>query len=76
MKQALVRLDRMATAHNLDYKLVGNIHDEIQTEVKREQAEKFGKLAAYAVTQAGTDFNLRCPLAGDYKIGLNWAQTH
>jgi DNA polymerase I-like protein with 3'-5' exonuclease and polymerase domains len=76
MKQALVNLDRMARAHGLDYKLVGNIHDEVQAEVAEGDAEKFGKLAVYAVAKAGQDLNLRCPLAAEYKVGDNWAETH
>jgi DNA polymerase-1 len=76
MKKALVNLDRMATAHKLDYKFVGNIHDEFQAEVKESDAESFGKLAAYAIAKAGNDFKLNCPMAGEYKIGNNWAETH
>ena len=76
MKQALVNLDRMARAHNLDFKFVGNIHDEMQTEVRKEHAEKFGKLAVYAIEKAGQDLGLRCPVTGEYKIGSSWAETH
>jgi DNA polymerase-1 len=76
MKQALVILDRMAKAQNIDYKLVGNIHDEIQAEVRNDHAEKFGRLAAYAMAKAGLDFDLRIPLVGNYKIGDNWQETH
>ena len=76
MKQALVNLDTMAKAHKMDFKFVGNIHDEIQAEVKTEHAEAFGKLAAYAIAKAGRDFKLRCPLAGGYDIGTTWKDTH
>jgi DNA polymerase-1 len=76
MKQALVNLDRMARSQNLDFRFVGNIHDEIQTEVRAEHAETFGRCASFAIAKAGRDFNLRCPLAAGYDIGDNWAQTH
>lgn len=76
MKQALVNLDRMARAQNLNFRFVGNIHDEIQAEVKTEHAEAFGKLAAYSIAKAGRDFKLRCPLAGGYDIGTTWKDTH
>jgi hypothetical protein len=26
--------------------------------------------------KAGEFYNMQCPLAGDCKIGLNWAMTH
>ena len=76
MKRALVILDSKAKVLGLDYKLVGNIHDEIQSEVATEQAEKFGNLAVSAIKEAGTSFALRCPLDGEYQIGDTWAETH
>jgi hypothetical protein len=30
----------------------------------------------YAMTKAGEDFNLTIPLAGEYKIGNSWKETH
>ena len=76
MKQALVILDKFATLWKLDYRIVGQIHDEFQVEVKADQADRFGRLAADCITAAGLHFNLRCPLAGDFKVGSNWAETH
>ena len=76
MKQALIILDKYATMYGLDYKFVGNVHDEFQVEVLESQAERFGSLAASCIEAAGIHFNLRCPLAGDYKVGANWAETH
>lgn len=76
MKRALVILDSKAKVLGLDYKLVGNIHDEIQSEVATEQAEKFGNLAVSAIKEAGTSFELRCPLDGEYQFGDTWAETH
>jgi DNA polymerase-1 len=76
MKRALVLLDDYATQHNIDYKFIGNIHDEIQSEVATEQAEKFGWLAVECIKAAGISFELRCPLDGEYKVGSTWADTH
>ena len=76
MKQALIILDKYATMYGLDYKFVGNVHDEFQVEVLESQAERFGSLAASCIEAAGIHFKLRCPLAGDYKVGANWAETH
>ena len=76
MKKALVLLDNYATQHNIDYKFIGNIHDEIQSEVATEQAEKFGWLAVECIKAAGISFDLRCPLDGEYKVGTTWAETH
>ncbi len=76
MKRALVLLDDYATQHKIDYKFIGNIHDEIQSEVATEQAEKFGWLAVECIKAAGLSFQLRCPLDGEYKVGTTWAETH
>ena len=76
MKQALLILDKYARLWGLDYKFVGNIHDEFQVEVREDQAHRFGSLAASCIEAAGIHFNLRCPLAGDYKVGDSWAETH
>lgn len=76
MKQALVILDDYATRWKLDYKFVGNIHDEFQVEVREDHAERFGSLAASCIEAAGIHFKLRCPLAGEFNIGNNWAETH
>ena len=76
MKQALLLLEDYAKQWKLDYRFVGNIHDEVQTEVREDQAEKFGRLAVSCIEAAGNHFKLNCPLAGEYKIGDNWYETH
>jgi DNA polymerase-1 len=76
MKKALVLLDDYATQHKIDYRFVGNVHDEIQSEVVTEQAEKFGWLAVECIKASGLSFELRCPLDGEYKVGSTWTETH
>ena len=76
MKKALVILDDYAKLWKLDYKIIGNIHDEVQSEVAEKDAEKFGWLAVECLKAAGLEYNLRCPLDGEYKVGTTWADTH
>jgi hypothetical protein len=80
MKRALVLLDESLKGDGLvpgvDYEYVVNVHDEIQTECRPELAEKIGKAAAQAITDAGNFYGYRCPLAGSYSIGDSWADTH
>jgi len=76
MKKALIDLDLKLRLNTLDYKFVANIHDEWQIEVKESQAEFAGSLAVDSIIKAGEEFNLRCPLDGEYKIGGNWSETH
>jgi len=76
MKKALVLLDNYAILKGIDYKIIGNIHDEIQTEVLDKDAKIFGEIAVKAIQEAGKEFNLKCPLDGEYKIGASWNETH
>ena len=76
MKKALTILHENATLNGIDFKFIGNIHDEIQTEVEWYQAEQFGVLARDAIIIAGEHFNMRCPLDAEYKVGLTWTETH
>jgi DNA polymerase I-like protein with 3'-5' exonuclease and polymerase domains len=76
MKKALCLLDEYAKTWNLDYKFIGNIHDEIQTEVKESEADVFGRLAVSCIEAAGIHYKLNCPLAGEYQVGDNWSETH
>ena len=76
MKKALVLLDDMLKLNAVQYKFVANIHDEWQIEVKESQADFVGEVAVDSIIKAGEYFNLRCPLDGEYKTGVNWSETH
>jgi DNA polymerase I len=76
MKKALCLLHEYATLWGIKFNIIGNIHDEIQTEVEQEKAEVFGRLAVSCIEAAGLHYELNCPLTGDYKVGNSWADTH
>ena len=76
MKKALVIFEDYAQQWKLDYRMVGNIHDEVQMEVAEKDAENAGYLMVESIKAAGVAFDMRCPLDGEYKIGLSWADTH
>lgn len=76
MKQALVFLDEQIKTQKLRAKFVANVHDEFQLECHPDDAEQLGKTAVQCIRDAGTYFNLRCPLDGEYKIGRSWKETH
>jgi DNA polymerase-1 len=59
-----------------DYGVVMQVHDEFQIEARPEVAEEVGKTVADSIVRAGRELGFRCPLAGDYKIGPTWADTH
>jgi DNA polymerase-1 len=60
-----------------DYCFCAWSHDEVQIACRTpEIAQQVAELATDCVRQAGEHFNFRCPLAGEYKIGTTWADTH
>ena len=76
MKQALVFLHKDLTKQKIPFKLVANVHDEWQIEVPEKYAEQVGQSGVKAITDAGVEFKMNCPLTGEYKIGDTWKQTH
>lgn len=60
----------------LDAKFVACVHDEYQLDCHKDCAEKAGKIIVESIKKAGEYFNLKCPLDGEYGIGLSWADSH
>lgn len=76
MKVALIELVKYLTTHQISYRIVVNVHDEWQIEVRKRDARFVGELGKLAIKTAGEILKLRCPLDGDYAVGMNWAETH
>jgi DNA polymerase I-like protein with 3'-5' exonuclease and polymerase domains len=62
--------------NGIDYMQSVWVHDETQTQARKEIADELGKIDVECVGRAGKYFNFRLPLGGDYKIGASWAETH
>jgi DNA polymerase I-like protein with 3'-5' exonuclease and polymerase domains len=76
MKYWVVAVDKMIQDEDLDVKIVGNIHDEIQCEVREDQAEYFAKKLEELFIKVGEDIGMRIKMEGEAKIGRNWCDTH
>lgn len=81
MKVALIlfhfnRVPAKGWVYGKDFAYCANVHDEVQSEVRPEIAEEFGKELADCIREAGEWLGIRCPLAGAYDIGPNWRATH
>jgi DNA polymerase I-like protein with 3'-5' exonuclease and polymerase domains len=76
MKRALVILQDNLIKLGLRFWFVGNFHDEMQIECCPQDAEAIGETACKAIEDAGKYYNLNVPMAGEYKIGTTWAETH
>jgi hypothetical protein len=65
-----------AMSPSADVQQVASVHDEYQFTCHPDYAEDLGTMVVCAIRQAGADFNFRCALDGEYRVGANWAETH
>lgn len=76
MFQAAIFLEGYIRRAGLDSLKVGDIHDEWQYDVAKEDAEEHARLARQAIKEAGEELNMNIEMDGESKIGNNWAETH
>tara|TARA_R110002073_G_scaffold5425_2_gene33420 strand:+ start:4180 stop:5862 length:1683 start_codon:yes stop_codon:yes gene_type:complete len=76
MKKALLNGVESLREQNIPFKMVANVHDEFQVETPEAYAKAVGLHFRNAIRKAGEDFDLRCPMDGEFKIGDNWSETH
>ncbi len=78
MKYAWVKWDKELTKLGLPFHTVNFVHDEWVTEVEgdAEIAKVVGQVQVDALKWVGEEFNLRCPVSGESKIGKNWLDVH
>ena len=82
MKRATAIWYKNAVEEGINFKLLGFIHDEWQTEVygSHSDAVRLGELQCAALTQAGEEFNMNIEIAGSTDIskhkGGTWLETH
>lgn len=80
MKKALCILDddlqALGYVPGQHYEFIANVHDEWQIEVDDDKVQTVGPMAAEAIRKAGEFYKFRCPLAGEWKSGKTWADTH
>jgi len=76
MKQVMVMYYEKATKEGLDFTQVSVVHDEINVQVKEEQAPRLAEIMEEAFKDAGEHFNLRCPTKGNAITGDTWYDVH
>ena len=76
MKQALIIAADKLEAYGYPYKLVAQVHDEMQVEVPDAYAHRVGIVFRNAIREAGKRLDVRCPMDGEFKVGETWAETH
>lgn len=80
VKQATINLYQELTRRGYefgsDWAMVAHVHDEYQLQVRKDLVEEVSEVAVWSFQEAGRQFNWRCPLDGEAKVGLNWSQCH
>ena len=80
MKQSMINFHSVMKSkgftHGVEYKQVLFVHDELQCECLPEIAEIVGESLVEGMRMTTQDFNMKCPIDGEFKIGINWAETH
>ena len=59
-----------------DFAFVAHVHDEFQIETWPELSDLVSKISVSSIVESGEQFNFRCRLDGDSKVGINWSETH
>jgi DNA polymerase-1 len=78
MKKANLIWRAKADELGIKYKQVNLVHDEYVTEVEgtEEQAKLLGNIQCDAIRDVGQMYGIRCPMAGESKVGKNWLEVH
>ena len=80
MKKALClfvgKLDEEGREFGKKYAIVGWIHDEFQIEVQPALVGYVGEAACASIAAAGEYYGFRIPLAGEWRSGASWGETH
>jgi DNA polymerase-1 len=70
------KLIGLGLVHGKDFAQVGYFHDELQITCRPDLGDTVGKTVVAAIEQAGREFDSKCPLTGEYRVGANWRDTH
>jgi len=77
-KQWMINVNEELTRRNLHdrVKQVGWFHDELAFECDPEVADEVGELVVEGARKCTEQFNFKCPIDADYKVGDNWSEIH
>ena len=75
-KTGLCMINNTLRWKGLWYKQLIAYHDEVQLEVRKEDADAVGKIVLSSWEQAGERWGMRVPIVGEIKTGNSWAETH
>lgn len=72
MKIAMNIFRKYYVENNKNFKLIGNIYDEVLCIVKKEEGEEAGEKLKYAMEKAGTIVSPKVPQKANYVLSHTW----
>lgn len=72
------RITSRFLGHHFDWKIVNFVHDEWVLEAPDDLsiAEEIKNIVCQSIADTGEELKLRCPMAGEGRIGINWSTIH
>lgn len=78
VKRTVIKTLDKLILEDIDSILVNVVHDEVIFEIPNDVrlGEHVSELFCRSIEEVGVELNLKCPLAGDGHVGLNWYEIH
>lgn len=76
MKMAMALYSSELKKQGVVFKQMAFVHDEFQIATLPETADLVGQTVVSSIQKAGEMLGSKCPLDGEYKLGMSWAQCH
>ena len=78
VKRAVTIALKNLKKENISFKIRNIVHDEMIISIPNDLtiAQKTVTITEQAITQAGLELNLKCPMSGVGAIGRNWLEVH
>jgi DNA polymerase-1 len=78
VKETTIKTLDKIRKESLNAILVNVVHDEVIFEIPNDVrlGEHVSDLFCRSIEEVGRELNLKCPLAGDGHVGLNWYEIH
>ncbi len=73
IKLAMVNIHKQFSKHNLQSKMVMQVHDELNFDVLKSEVEQVKEIVRYEMQNA---VSLAVPLTVEIGIGMNWLEAH
>ena len=74
-KRWIQLIDQSFKSQQIDAQILAWIHDEVQVQTRGDH-DVTGDIIIRCAEEAGKSFGFKIPIAAEYSVGKNWADTH